>query len=66
MLCWIVKAHSPLVTNGLAGAIILGPACTSRILTTEPFLQLVRRHVDELIELSVHVLALSAHETRLG
>lgn len=51
--------YSPLVANGFARAIILRPACTSRVLTTKPFLQLVWAHVDELIELPVRILVTS-------
>lgn len=44
----------PLMANRLARAIVLGPTCAGRILAAEPFLQLIRAHVDELIELPVN------------
>lgn len=61
----IVQVYSPLMTNGLTGTIILGPTCTGRVLTTEPFLQLVWTHVDELIELSERVSAFSSYTAKL-
>jgi len=53
------------MANGFTRAIVLGPACTSRVLTTKPLLQLVWAHVDELIELSIEMLDLSSNH-RVG
>lgn len=61
----IVQMYSPLMPNGLTRAIVLGPACAGRIFSTEPFLQLIWTHIDELIELSELGSAFSSQKARL-
>lgn len=47
----------------LSAAIVFAPACTCRVFPTEPFFELIRAHVDELIELPVACVRWSSSNT---
>lgn len=46
------RQNQPFVANRLSRTIIFAPARTGTVFTAKPLLQLVRAHVDELVELS--------------
>jgi hypothetical protein len=64
ILLWVLLQDSNdlasrIVPDGLAAAVVLRPAGASGLFAPEPVLQLFRRHVDELVELSERAVSSS-------
>ncbi len=52
------STRSPLMPNGLSRAIVLCPSGRMRLLLFQPFLKLIRCHVDKLVEVTAYGLSL--------